>query len=28
VRQATYRVESDIVIRAVVTERPFVYGVP
>jgi uncharacterized protein YlxW (UPF0749 family) len=28
VRQATYRVESDIVIRAVVNERPFVYGVP
>src|SRR5439155_316129 len=28
VRQATYRVESDIVIRAVITERPFVYGVP
>jgi uncharacterized protein YlxW (UPF0749 family) len=26
VRQATYRVESDVVIRAVVTERPFVYG--
>lgn len=26
VRQATYRVESDIVIKAVVTERPFVYG--
>lgn len=28
VRQATYRVESDIEIRAVVTERPFVYGAP
>ncbi|HET7467604.1 MAG TPA: DUF881 domain-containing protein [Candidatus Dormibacteraeota bacterium] len=28
VRQATYRVESDIVIRAVVSERPFVYAVP
>ncbi len=28
VRQATYRVESDIVIRAVITERPFVYAVP
>ena len=28
VRQATYRVESDIIIRAVVSERPFVYGVP
>jgi uncharacterized protein YlxW (UPF0749 family) len=27
VRQATYRVEADVVIRAVVTERPFVYGV-
>ncbi|TMB89942.1 MAG: DUF881 domain-containing protein [Chloroflexi bacterium] len=26
VRQATYRVEADLVIRAVVTERPFVYG--
>jgi uncharacterized protein YlxW (UPF0749 family) len=26
VRQATYRVEADVVIRAVVTERPFVYG--
>jgi uncharacterized protein YlxW (UPF0749 family) len=26
VREATYRVESDVVIRAVVTERPFVYG--
>jgi uncharacterized protein YlxW (UPF0749 family) len=28
VRQATYRVESDVVIRAVVTELPFVYAVP
>ena len=28
VREATYRVEADIVIRAVVTERPFVYAVP
>lgn len=28
VRQATYRVEADIVIRAVVSERPFVYGTP
>lgn len=27
VRQATYRVEADVVIRAIVTERPFVYGV-
>lgn len=27
VRQATYRVEADVVIRAVVIERPFVYGV-
>jgi uncharacterized protein YlxW (UPF0749 family) len=27
VRQATYRVEADLVIRAVVSERPFVYGV-
>jgi uncharacterized protein YlxW (UPF0749 family) len=27
VREATYRVEADVVIRAVVTERPFVYGV-
>jgi uncharacterized protein YlxW (UPF0749 family) len=26
VRQATYRVEADVVIRAIVTERPFVYG--
>ena len=26
VRQATYRVEADVVIRAVVTGRPFVYG--
>ena len=26
VRQATYRVEADVVIRAVVSERPFVYG--
>jgi uncharacterized protein YlxW (UPF0749 family) len=26
VRQASYRVEADIVIRAVVTERPIVYG--
>lgn len=28
VRQATYRVEADIEIRAVVSERPFVYGTP
>jgi uncharacterized protein YlxW (UPF0749 family) len=28
VRQASYRVEADIVIRAVITERPFVYAVP
>ena len=28
VRQATYRVEDTIVIRAVLTERPFVYGSP
>jgi uncharacterized protein YlxW (UPF0749 family) len=27
VRQATYRVEADVVIRAVVTEQPFVYGI-
>jgi uncharacterized protein YlxW (UPF0749 family) len=27
VRQATYRVEADVVIRAVVSARPFVYGV-
>jgi uncharacterized protein YlxW (UPF0749 family) len=27
VRQASYRVEADIVIRATVTERPFVYSV-
>jgi uncharacterized protein YlxW (UPF0749 family) len=26
VRQATYRVESDVVIRAIVPERPFVYA--
>jgi uncharacterized protein YlxW (UPF0749 family) len=26
VRQATYRVEADVVIRAVVIARPFVYG--
>jgi uncharacterized protein YlxW (UPF0749 family) len=27
VRQATYRVEADVVIRAVVIARPFVYGI-
>jgi uncharacterized protein YlxW (UPF0749 family) len=27
VRQATYRVETDVVIQAVVNERPFVYAV-
>jgi uncharacterized protein YlxW (UPF0749 family) len=27
VRQATYRVEADLAIRAVVSERPFVYAV-
>jgi uncharacterized protein YlxW (UPF0749 family) len=27
VRQATYRVESDVVVRAVIIERPFVYAV-
>ena len=27
VRRATYRVEADLAIRAVVSERPFVYGV-
>jgi uncharacterized protein YlxW (UPF0749 family) len=27
VREATYRVEADVVIRAVVAEKPFVYGV-
>ena len=27
VRQATYRIEADVVIRAVVTGRPFVYGI-
>jgi uncharacterized protein YlxW (UPF0749 family) len=26
VRQATYRVETDVVIRSVVTQRPFVYA--
>ena len=28
VREASYRVAADIVIRAVVSERPFVYAVP
>jgi uncharacterized protein YlxW (UPF0749 family) len=28
VREASYRVEADIVIRAVVSERPFVYALP
>jgi uncharacterized protein YlxW (UPF0749 family) len=28
VRQATYRVEADVEIRAVVTQRPFVYANP
>jgi uncharacterized protein YlxW (UPF0749 family) len=28
VRQATYRVEADVEIRAVITERPFVYANP
>jgi uncharacterized protein YlxW (UPF0749 family) len=27
VRQATYRVEADLAIHAVVSERPFVYGI-
>jgi uncharacterized protein YlxW (UPF0749 family) len=27
VRRATYRVEADLAIQAVVSERPFVYGV-
>ena len=27
VQQATYRVEADVVIKSVVSERPFVYGV-
>jgi uncharacterized protein YlxW (UPF0749 family) len=27
VRQATYRVEADLAIKAVVSERPFVYGI-
>ncbi len=28
VREAAYRVESSLVIRAVVSERPFVYASP
>jgi uncharacterized protein YlxW (UPF0749 family) len=28
VRQASYRVESDVVITSVVSERPFVYAIP
>jgi uncharacterized protein YlxW (UPF0749 family) len=28
VRTATYRVESNLVIRSVVSEKPFVYAVP
>jgi uncharacterized protein YlxW (UPF0749 family) len=28
VRSATYRLESDVVIRSVVSEKPFVYAVP
>lgn len=28
VRQATYRVESDVVIRSVISAKPFVYAVP
>lgn len=28
VRVATYRVESDVVIRSVISEKPFVYAVP
>jgi hypothetical protein len=28
VRLATYRVEADLEIRAVITERPFVYSNP
>jgi hypothetical protein len=27
VRQASYRVEADVAIRAVISERPFVYAV-
>jgi uncharacterized protein YlxW (UPF0749 family) len=28
VRSATYRVEGDILIRSVISEKPFVYAVP
>jgi hypothetical protein len=28
VRQATYRVEADVEIRAVITQRPFIYANP
>ena len=28
VRQATYRVEADVVIRSVISEKPFVYAIP
>jgi uncharacterized protein YlxW (UPF0749 family) len=28
VRGASYRVESDVVIRSVISEKPFVYAVP
>jgi uncharacterized protein YlxW (UPF0749 family) len=28
VRSAAYRIESDVVIRSVVSEKPFVYAVP
>jgi len=28
VRQATYRVEADLVIRSVISEKPFVYAIP
>jgi hypothetical protein len=28
VRQASYQIEADIVITAVVSERPFVYALP
>jgi uncharacterized protein YlxW (UPF0749 family) len=28
VRSATYRVESDLVIRSIISAKPFVYGVP
>src|SRR2546429_122817 len=27
VREATYRIDSDVVIRSVISERPFVYAV-